>query len=138
MKYTLKIITERGRGDDGVLTIDTFEAKNDAHAVLQVFHRYDLCNGYRLEEIEEDGTDQFEAIQNAVEHNIDVEKITEMLCEMYLDDIDISDYYDTVVSLTDENNKMILDGQINVEEWFSEYNLNKNSIIRYVHTDCNI
>lgn len=123
--YKLVIITGRGRGDDGKLTKESFQADNDLAALLYVFENYDLQNAgmfngdYEDDDLEEDDIELKNNILNCVKEN-KIEEGVKLLTDLYFDNFDISDYYDDIISLTAPDGHIVIEDDIDIEDWFED------------------
>lgn len=124
-EYKLVIITGRGRGDDGKLTKESFQADNDLAALLHVFENYDLQNAgmfngdYEDDDLEEDDIELKNNILNCVKEN-KIEEGVKLLTDLYFDNFDISDYYDDIISLTAPDGHVVIEDDIDIEDWFGD------------------
>lgn len=124
-EYKLVIITGRGRGDDGKLTKESFQADNDLAALLYVFENYDLQNAgmfngdYEDDDLEEDDIELKNNILNCVKEN-KIEEGVKLLTDLYFDNFDISDYYDDIISLTAPDGHVVIEDDIDIEDWFGD------------------
>ena len=124
-EYKLVIITGRGRGDDGKLTKESFQADNDLAALLYVFENYDLQNAgmfngdYEDDDLEEDDIELKNNILNCVKEN-KIEEGVKLLTDLYFDNFDISDYYDDIISLTAPDGHVVIEDDIDVDDWFGD------------------
>ena len=124
-EYKLVIITGRGRGDDGKLTKESFQADNDLAALLYVFQNYDLQNAgmfngdYEDDDLEEDDIELKNNILNCVKEN-KIEEGVKLLTDLYFDNFDISDYYDDIISLTAPDGHVVIEDDIDIEDWFGD------------------
>lgn len=124
-EYKLVIITGRGRGDDGKLTKESFQADNDLAALLHVFENYDLQNAgmfngdYEDDDLEEDDIELKNNILNCVKEN-KIEDGVKLLTDLYFDNFDISDYYDDIISLTAPDGHVVIEDDIDIEDWFGD------------------
>lgn len=123
-EYKLVIITGRGRGDDGKLTKESFQADNDLAALLYVFENYDLqnagmFNGDYEDDLEEDDIELKNNILNCVKEN-KIEEGVKLLTDLYFDNFDISDYYDDIISLTAPDGHVVIEDDIDIEDWFGD------------------
>lgn len=124
-EYKLVIITGRGRGDDGKLTKESFQADNDLAALLHVFENYDLQNAgmfngdYEDDDLEEDDIELKNNILNCVKEN-KIEEGVKLLTDLYFDNFDISDYYDDIISLTAPDGHVVIEDDIDVDDWFGD------------------
>lgn len=124
-EYKLVIITGRDRGDDGKLTKESFQADNDLAALLYVFENYDLQNAgmfngdYEDDDLEEDDIELKNNILNCVKEN-KIEEGVKLLTDLYFDNFDISDYYDDIISLTAPDGHIVIEDDIDIEDWFGD------------------
>ena len=124
-EYKLVIITGRGRGDDGKLTKESFQDDKDLAALLHVFENYDLQNAgmfngdYEDDDLEEDDIELKNNILNCVKEN-KIEEGVKLLTDLYFDNFDISDYYDDIISLTAPDGHVVIEGDIDIEDWFGD------------------
>lgn len=124
-EYKLVIITGRGRGEDGKLTKESFQADNDLAALLYVFENYDLQNAgmfngdYEDDDLEEDDIELKNNILNCVKEN-KIEEGVKLLTDLYFDNFDISDYYDDIISLTAPDGHVVIEDDIDIEDWFGD------------------
>lgn len=124
-EYKLVIITGRDRGDDGKLTKESFQADNDLAALLYVFENYDLQNAgmfngdYEDDDLEEDDIELKNNILNCVKEN-KIEEGVKLLTDLYFDNFDISDYYDDIISLTAPDGHVVIEDDIDIEDWFGD------------------
>lgn len=132
--YKLTIITGRNRDSNGVLQNITIKAENDLDALLQVFKGYDLQNAgmfngeYTDEDLTEEDKQLKERILNCVKEN-KIEEGVKLLTDLYFDNFDISDYYADIVKLEAPDGHIVIDGDIDVEEWFGEDEVEKEPSI---------
>ena len=123
--YKLTIITGRDRDSDGVLQNITIKAENDLDALLQVFKGYDLQNAgmfngeYTDEDLTEEDKQLKERILNCVKEN-KIEEGVKLLTDLYFDNFDISDYYADIVKLEAPDGHIVIEDDIDVEEWFGD------------------
>ena len=121
-EYKLTIITDRDRDSDGKLTTDSFTAKNDVDAFTKVLTKYDTCcSGYfngEYEELDDEEKEMMSKINAAKENGENQEEVIELMSNLYNDTMDISDYYDDIVTLTRPDGTILFEDDIDLESWF--------------------
>lgn len=116
MKYTLQILIDRDRDNNGTIKKQTIKANNDLEALLYVFNNYDLQNSYYITDEEE----EFDTVMDYLKNN-KIKEGVELLTNLYFEDLDISDYYDCIVCLKNiDTNTIVIEDDIDIEEWFGE------------------
>lgn len=122
--YKLTIITGRDRDSDGRITKDVITAKNDVDAFCKVLTEYGTCcsgyfNGeYELEELDDEEKEMIEKINVARETGENQEEAIELISNLYNDTMDISDYYDDIVTLNRPDGTILFEDDIDLESWF--------------------
>lgn len=127
--YKLTIIVGRDRDSNGKLKEVSFKAKNDVDAFLQVLAKYDTCcsgyfNGDYEGELDPEELERDQKIKAAAETGVNQEEVLQILSDLYNETMDISDYYDDIVTLTAPDGHIVFEDDIDVDEWFEdeEYN----------------
>lgn len=126
-EYKLTIITDRDRDSNGKLTKDSFTAKNDVDAFYKILGEYNTCcqgyfdGGYEEEDLLDDRDKEImEKINTARETGENQEEAIELMSNLYNEQMDISDYYDDIVTLTRPDGSIIFEDDIDIESWFGD------------------
>lgn len=124
--YKLTIITGRDRDSDGELTKETFKANNAVDAVLKVLKEYNTCcsgwfNGdYTEDELDETEKARNEKLYAAAESGDDQEECLKILSDLYDESMDITDYYDDIITIEGPNGIVFEDDKIDITGWFED------------------
>ena len=124
-KYKITIITGRDRNSNGKLTKNSFEAKNDVDAFYKVLAKYDTCcQGYfnddYADDLDEKQKQMMSKINTARETGKNQEEAIKMMSDLYNRTMDISDYYDDIITLNRPDGSIIFEEPIDLGDWFSD------------------
>lgn len=125
-EYKLTIITGRDRDSDGELTKTSFKAENDVDAVLKVLKEYNTCcsgwfNGdYTEDELDETEKARNEKLYAAAKSGNDQAECLKILYDLYDKSMDITDYYDDIITIEGPNGIVFEDDKIDITGWFED------------------
>lgn len=124
-EYKLTIITGRDRDSDGELTKTTFTAKNDVDAFYKVLAEYNTCcqgyfNGEYADELDEKEKEMMSKIDTAKETGENQEEAINLMSDLYHRTMDISDYYDDIVTINRPDGSVVFEDDIDIEGWFGD------------------
>lgn len=124
-EYKLTIITGRDRDSNGQLTKTSFKAKNDVDAFYKVLAEYNTCcqgyfNGEYADELDEKEKEMMSKIHAAKETGKNQKEAIKIMSDLYNETMDISDYFDDIVTLNRPDGSIIFEDDIDIEDWFDD------------------